>query len=249
MNLDMKNTSTAANKTIETAANTSIAVNNLEYICIGKNKIRFSQPSFSVKKGELMAITGRSGCGKTTFLNLLAGYGNTKSVNPNFELKIFGKNNDESSQRRVGYISQKGLLYDKLSLSMMLKHYTKVVLHKKCEIDYILEKTNLTACKKTRVANLSGGERKRAAFALELAAEADILFIDEPEAGLDDKTMEEIAALFDQLLSQKKTIICATHENKIKQKADKFVNINGGKAYVHRADKSDTKRPDRGVLS
>lgn len=229
MNSNTRNISTTFNN-INIMNEISIKVDNLQYIYIGQDIIKFTRPGFSVKKGELVVVTGRSGCGKTTFLKMLAGH--KKITNKEAEIKILGEDINTSQQNQVGYISQQGLLYEKLSLYRMLKYYTRV-LNKKCDINSILEKTNLTECKKTNVALLSGGEKKRASLALELAADADIFLIDEPEAGLDSETMDEIAALFDMLLEEGKTIVCATHEDIIKNKADKHIHIDGGIAYVH----------------
>lgn len=197
----------------------AIRVENLR--CGYDDRVVLDNISFNVDSGEVLTILGGSGCGKSTLLKHMIGLydplagrveiGGDDFVSAEGPLR-------ERIQRRFGVMYQSGALFGSLNILQNIK----LPLESFSELD--TEAIDLVARLKLRLvgleefadylpAELSGGMQKRAAIARAMALDPEILFLDEPSAGLDPVTSAGLDALIRRLAeSQGMTIVVVTHE-------------------------------------
>ncbi len=192
--------------------------------------------SFSIKQGELIALTGPSGSGKSTLLHLIALIEKPSSG------KIFflNKNVNELSENEtnkmrkynISLIFQNNNLISDLNVieNVMLPLLIRKENQKKSyeKSKKILSLFNLSKRKDFFPSDLSGGEQQRVAIARSLIAETDLILADEPTGNLDSKTSTEIFNYFLKLKKMKKTILFATHNRELANKADYKLSISDG---------------------
>lgn len=151
--------------------------------------------SFVLKDTGLVLVTGNSGVGKTTLLNLLNG------IEKNTSGRIINECNS------MGIVFQDANLFENLTVCENLNLYDNI---SPKEIDEILEKMQITALKDKKVSHLSGGEKRRISFARAILGNPDVLILDEPTASLDK---ENISIVKNVLENYAKThlVIIAIH--------------------------------------
>ncbi|XP_049868326.1 ATP-binding cassette sub-family G member 1 [Pectinophora gossypiella] len=188
------------------------------------NKMRFEQRKIlkgvegCFKPGELTAIMGPSGAGKTTLLNILAGY-STRGAKG--EIAVNGVCADASRSAGRGgarYIRQQDDLrvhltvYEAMSLASALK-LADFTSHERKEKAYeILALLGLSGAAQTLCRDLSGGQKRRLAVALELLSDPSLLFLDEPTTGLDSAASASLIALLNSLARGGRTLIATIHQ-------------------------------------
>lgn len=192
--------------------------------------------SFSVEKGEFVAIVGKSGSGKSTLLHLLGGVDKPTSgkvIVNNQDIYSLNENNLAIFRRReVGLIYQ---FYNLIPILNIKENITLPVLldNKKVDEEYLKELIDILGLN-SRVDHLpnelSGGEQQRVSIGRGLMNKPSILLADEPTGNLDSKASKEIMDLLK--LSNKKynqTIIMITHDNNLALNADRIITIGDGK--------------------
>ena len=192
--------------------------------------------NFKINKGKLVSLTGPSGSGKSTLLHIMALLDQPTSGEVFFKKKNFSKSNDIEKDlvRRKGIsiiYQQNNLLSDftaieNVSIPLVNNGYSWPDSIKKAV--KILSLVNLSKRLNHFPSELSGGEQQRVAVARALITEPDIILADEPTGSLDRKTANEIFSLFLKLRSKKRTILYATHNRELSNRADYKLNILDG---------------------
>lgn len=192
--------------------------------------------SFTVEKGEFVAIVGASGSGKSTLLHLLGGVDRPTSGRVYIDGKdIYSLNNDNLAIFRRRQI---GIIYQFYNLIPILNVKENITLP--CDLDgQKIEKERLDELVKTlglenRVNHLpnqlSGGQQQRVSIGRAMINNPAIMLADEPTGNLDSKASEEIVSLLK--LSNKKynqTVIIITHDMEIAKQAERVITIEDGK--------------------
>ncbi|WP_433010568.1 ABC transporter ATP-binding protein [Kribbella sp. CA-294648] len=164
---------------------------------------------FSVRRGELFALLGTNGAGKTSTLEVLEGLARPTSGT----VRVFG--HDPYRERRVvrprtGIMLQdRGFAAD-LTVAETVRMWTGTLSNPR-PAEEILELVELTRTARVRVRQLSGGERQRLSLGLAIAGHPDLLFLDEPTAGLDPEHRQHTWQLMSHLLDSGTTILLTTH--------------------------------------
>ncbi|WP_048601388.1 ABC transporter ATP-binding protein [Rubeoparvulum massiliense] len=195
-----------------------------------KDKQAVDDVSFTIRKGEVVAILGPNGAGKTTTMLMMLGL-----LNPtNGSALLFSRNAKEKSVRnRIGVMLQEVSLMDCLSVKEILqlfRSYYPVPL----SYDELIELTGLEQEElKKRTEKLSGGQKRRVAFALAMAGNPDLLFFDEPTVGMDVSARKHFWQRVRELANQGKTIIFSTHYlQEADDIADRIILFNHGKVIA-----------------
>ncbi|XP_031623111.1 ATP-binding cassette sub-family G member 4-like [Contarinia nasturtii] len=169
------------------------------------------------RAGELTAVMGPSGAGKSTLLHILTGYSTNLASGT---ITINGRPRDLKRFRsQAAYIMQDHVLqphitaWEAMYFSVNLKigsqlNYTE----KKQRIQEILEAIGLYENRFTKAGELSGGQRKRLAIALELVDNPQFMAFDEPTSGLDSSTSTQVILLLKHLAQEGRTILCTIHQ-------------------------------------
>lgn len=202
----------------------------------GENKVvALDDVSFSVNKGEFVAIVGASGSGKSTLLHLIGGVDRPTSGKVFIDDKdIFAMNDDKIAifRRR-----QVGLIYQFYNLIPILNVEENITLPleldgrkvEEKELSSLLNTLGLSSRRKHLPNELSGGQQQRTSIGRALITHPAIILADEPTGNLDSKASDEIVDLLK--MSNKKynqTIVMITHNLDIAAKADRIIKIEDG---------------------
>ncbi|EDW64893.1 ATP-binding cassette sub-family G member 4 isoform X1 [Drosophila virilis] len=169
------------------------------------------------RSGELNAIAGPSGAGKSTLLNILSGYTFNGYTG---DFRINGKRRDlKAFKPNVAFITQDTSLQPYLSVkeAMHFAANLKIGTHmspaaKRERVLSILVAIGMYENRNTHTGNLSGGQRKRLAIALELVNNPPVLVLDEPTSGLDSSTCNQLITLLKKLAVEGRNVICTIHQ-------------------------------------
>lgn len=183
--------------------------------------VLFNDINFSVKKGDIFIIMGASGCGKSSMLRVLTGLVTPVSGEVFINGKDFSKARGEEKvdiMKSCGVLYQSGALFSSMTLkenvSMPLELYTSYSPKEISELaSYKLALTGLAGFEDFYPSEISGGMKKRAALSRALALEPEIVFCDEPSAGLDPISSKRLDNLIKELnKSLGTTFVVVTHE-------------------------------------
>ncbi|MBD1172131.1 ABC transporter ATP-binding protein [Pelagibacterales bacterium SAG-MED05] len=196
----------------------------------------FDNVNIKIKTGDLIALVGPSGSGKSSFLHLLAllDYPTKgKILLKNKDTKDFSdKEKDQTRQKDISIIFQdNNLLTDftvleNVIMPLIIKGEKKITSIKKAT--RLLKDVKILKRINHFPNELSGGEQQRVAIARALISETDLILADEPTGNLDYKTSEDIFSYFLKLKKLNKAIIFATHNRELANKADYKLSIFKG---------------------
>ncbi len=177
--------------------------------------------NFTVKRGDIFIIMGGSGCGKSTLLKVMIGLKSPAKGDVLYDAKPFwasGEPEQEAAKRKFGTLFQSGALWSSMTLAdnigLALQQYTDLNVAEIREVAaYKLMLVGLAGFEDYYPNEISGGMKKRAGLARAMALDPEILFFDEPSAGLDPIS----AKLLDDLILELReslgtTVVIVTHE-------------------------------------
>jgi putative ABC transport system ATP-binding protein len=186
-----------------------------------------------IEAGEFAALTGASGTGKSTVLNLI---GLLEAPDAG-DVRIFDAGAPGPRTRaanllrrnRLGYLFQNFALIDSESVAHNLEialTYAERGVPKRMRIAEALAQVGLAGAENRKVFSLSGGEQQRVAVARLLLKPCDIILADEPTGSLDDKNRDVVLNLLQKLNESGKTIIIATHDDAVADRCSRVVNLS-----------------------
>jgi len=196
----------------------------------------------TVETGELTAIIGNSGSGKSTFLNMIGGLDRPSAGS----LVVGGKNLFTISEKdlmlykrdTVGFVWQNNgrnlLPYLTALENVMLPMYLSSSRKKKQKALELLEMVGMSHKKHSKLNMLSGGEQQRIAIAIALANSPKLLLADEPTGSVDASTANYIFDLFNELNKNGQTILIVTHDVALSKRVKRVVAIRDGKISSER---------------
>ncbi len=165
---------------------------------------------FSVEQGELFGYLGPNGAGKSTTLRLLLGLLQADQG----EMRVLGhcpRNEPLAIRRRVGVLFENAGHYPRLSVAANLRFFARLYGQNQERIREVLEAVGLESRSHDRVAVLSKGMKQRLGLARALLGRPEILFLDEPTAGLDPVSAAEVRSLIAEFAGQGGTVFLTTH--------------------------------------
>ena len=188
--------------------------------------------SFSVEKGEFVAIVGASGSGKSTLLHLIGGVDRPTSGKVYVNGQDIYKFDDDKlaifRRRQVGLIYQFYNLIPILNITLPLALDGRTP--DKTKLNDMIKLLGLEARKNHLPNELSGGQQQRTSIGRALITNPSIILADEPTGNLDSKSSDEIVALLKKTNKElKQTIIMITHNMEIAAVADRIIKIEDGK--------------------
>ncbi len=189
--------------------------------------------NMAVGEGEMVAITGKSGSGKTTILNIMG----LLEKQDSGVIKLFGDKSprigsvgaNKLLRTRLSYLFQNCALIDEDTVDYNLEIpliYSKKTRREKQELKIdALKKVGLNISLKQKVYELSGGEQQRVAIARILLKPCELILADEPTGSLDSENRNEIMRILRELNNAGKTIIIVTHEQYVAEACDRTINL------------------------
>ena len=188
------------------------------------------------KRGEFVAIVGESGCGKSTFMNILGGLDNdyTGSIvlNGEFMKDYTEKQLDDYRKSKVGLVLQSYNLIshmtvrENVEVAMTMSNVDRET--RKKITDEILSQVGLLEYANKLPNQLSGGQRQRVAIARALANQPEILLADEPTGALDKESAKEVINILKSVAESGRLVIVVTHSQKVANECSRVLTIDNG---------------------
>ncbi len=193
--------------------------------------------NLEVRRGEMVALMGESGVGKSTILNIIGGLVKADSG----EMLFDGEMIDMTSQKalnlyrreHVGFIVQDfALIKDRSvyeNIELPLKIRKKLPGERNEIIKSVLSEVGLSNEEKSYPSMMSGGEQQRVAIARALAIEPDLILADEPTGSLDEDNAEIIISLMRGLCKKNKAVLIVTHSKEVANRCDRIIRLTKDK--------------------
>ncbi|MCL2253166.1 MAG: ATP-binding cassette domain-containing protein [Lachnospiraceae bacterium] len=192
-----------------------------------EDKVILKDFNATISAGEFVIFTGESGCGKTTLLNMIGAIEELDSGS----IKIAGIDINQAKNRKklfrevYGFIFQNFALVENKTveenLSFILPKYSSGI-----SIADALSQVGLLGYQKKEVYKLSGGEQQRVSLARLMLKRCRVILADEPTGSLDQRNADEVMNILSDFNKQGKTIVLVTHDEKIKNKYGRVIELS-----------------------
>lgn len=200
----------------------SLSFDNVSFEYSAEEKHGIHNLTFNLFKGSLTALTGQSGAGKSTILELCAGL-----LNP-FEGKIYCESHAALAQQNASAALFENFAADDVAFGPANLGIQGKVLKKTVEKAMDLAAIPYAQFAERRTYALSGGEQRRLSIAGIIALNSDVILFDEPTAGLDSKARFEVLSMMRALADEGKTVLFSTHKRDEADFADREIVIENG---------------------
>lgn len=190
-------------------------------------QIIFKNMNMTINDGEFVAITGKSGCGKTTLINIIGALEDVDSG----EVTVDGiditqrKNKLTYLQKKIGFLFQNFALVD----TKTVRENMELIYHKSrsdISVEKALEMVGMADKIDTPVYQLSGGEQQRVAMARLMVKQCEIILADEPTGALDMANTAQVMDIFKRINESGKTVIIVTHDLNVAKCCDRTIAIS-----------------------
>lgn len=216
---------------IESAVSSRSAVVTRQLRKTYGNLVAVENLDLEIKRGEVFGLLGPNGSGKTTTIRMLCGLVTPTSGTADV-VGIDVVHSPEAVRRRIGYMSQRYGLYDDLTVEENLRFYSRVYglvgPDRERRIKAHLEKLGLVTRAKQLAGGLSGGWKQRLALACATAHEPDLLFLDEPTAGVDPAARRLFWVTIYELAKSGTTILVTTHYMDEAERCERLAFLSRG---------------------
>ncbi len=187
--------------------------------------------SFHIAKGEIFGLLGPNAAGKTTAMRMLCGL-----YHPDGGRVTIDGETVQRAKPRFGYVSQFFGQYEELSVWENLRFYASLYgVNDTARLETMMERYALEPYRTRHAGALSGGVKRRLALACALAHDPDVLFLDEPTAGIDPVTRKQLWDDFYALASEGKTLFVTTHYMEEAQRCHRIAIIDRGRLIAEGA--------------
>lgn len=185
-------------------------------VSYGDNPAIIEDMSFSLKKGERLAIVGKNGAGKSTLAKALCGFVPCQG-NLTYKGQDISQDSIAERSERIGFVLQnpnqmisQTMIFDEVALGLRLRGVEETEVEER--VHEVLKTCGLYSFRKWPISALSFGQKKRVTIASILVLKPEIIILDEPTAGQDYKTYTDIMNFLDSLQKQGHTIVMITHD-------------------------------------
>lgn len=185
-------------------------------VSYGDNPVIIEDLSFSLKKGERLAIVGKNGAGKSTLAKALCGFVPSQGK-LTYEGQDISQDSIAERSERIGFVLQnpnqmisQTMIFDEVALGLRLRGIEEAEVEER--VHEVLKTCGLYSFRKWPISALSFGQIKRVTIASILVLKPEIIILDEPTAGQDYKTYTDIMTFLDSLQKQGHTIVMITHD-------------------------------------
>ncbi|MFQ7104435.1 MAG: ABC transporter ATP-binding protein [Neglectibacter timonensis] len=220
-----------------------LSVNNLKKVYtsrLGGTQVKaLSSVSFTVEKGEFVAIMGESGSGKTTLLNILAGLdkptGGEVFLNMRNIVTLGEKEMSAFRRDNLGFVFQDFNLLDTFSaqdnIFLPLVLAGKIYGEMKNRLDPIAQKLGITDILQKYPYEISGGQKQRTAIARAIITQPQLILADEPTGALDSRSSDQIMNIFSEINQDGQTVLMVTHSTRAASCASRVLFIKDGEVF------------------
>ncbi|MFF5707081.1 ABC transporter ATP-binding protein [Streptomyces sp. NPDC012794] len=186
----------------------------------------------TVPRGSVTAVLGPNGAGKTTTVETCEGYHRPDAGT----VRVLGLDPVADAERlrpRVGVMLQSGGVYSGARAVEMLRHMARLYADP-LDVDALVERLGLGGCGRTAYRRLSGGQQQRLALAMAVVGRPELVFLDEPTAGLDPQARRATWDLVRELRADGVTVVLTTHHmDEAEQLCDEVAIVDAGRVIAH----------------
>ncbi len=188
--------------------------------------------SFTVEEGEVFGLLGPNGAGKTTTVEILEGM-RTPDRGVALVCGLDPQKSGERFKETIGAVLQSTSLPEKLRVKEAIELFAKFY-PRRVNTDDLLKRFQLDEKRNAFYSELSGGQKQRLALAMALVNDPQVVFLDEPTAGLDPQVRREIYSIIEEMKSTKKTVLLTTHYiEEAERLCDRVAIVDAGRVIAH----------------